>query len=267
MNGLKTRACAGVVISMLLPACDSVLGLGSLKGPPDGAAEIADTGAGSGCGHLFTILDPGDTSDTAASCVGGSGQVRDNSTGLVWARNEFVGDGGVTQAAAVAHCVALGGRLPTEAEAKSITALSCCSIVFGQPADYQCPWACAWGTWTSTASTQEGTAVYVGSEGDTSPVDLGAAGPVLCVEGSVRIGSYCSAPSTEERARTRLGCRPRACATTGWAFWCRPVRPSACLVAARAPTDQASRLATMRLRRGRRPSLSSSARTAKAPGR
>jgi hypothetical protein len=85
----------------------------------------------------FVVKDPGN-----GSRYGGSGQVLDLQTGLVWMRYPYYpSQTGQNQTQAMSYCSSLGMRLPTKEEATDI----------GMH-EATCAWPTNWSTWTSTIS-------------------------------------------------------------------------------------------------------------------
>jgi len=120
-------------------------------------------------GSGYTLLDPG---DGAAE----TGRVRDNATGLVWAR--FSGPQN-TWSGASTYCASKGLRLPTEAEGLALAAIDDCCAFGWHP-------ACTWTTWTSTEA-QAGVYAYA----VTSVLNSGTGGAAQGLESSGAFGALC----------------------------------------------------------------------------
>jgi beta-galactosidase len=122
-------------------------------------ASCGKSDASTTCGDgRYTVLAPGNGPQD------GSGRIKDNTTGLTWARfkNYPTGHG---QAAAEAYCQEQGGRLPTESEALGIA---------GTNYD-ACAWPQEWETYTITAANS-GNAWFVYSSGEENAFPVGTSG-------------------------------------------------------------------------------------------
>ncbi len=106
-------------------------------------------------------------------------QVLDNLSGLTWERASYTLPGGgsqFTQPLAVNYCAGMSMRLPTEAEALSISGIASASCAFPQP----------WSTWTTTVDpTNSGDDYFVSSSGSATPqVANNFPGAALCTSGT-----------------------------------------------------------------------------------
>ena len=128
--------------------------------------EVYDVAQCGDAGERYTISDDQNT-------------VRDNLSGLTWRRFNFtLADQGAqfTQPMAQAYCEGIGMRLPTQAEALAISAVSYASCGFPNP----------WNTWSSTpVPNQDGFAYFVSSAGASTPGIIdNSPGWALCVLGT-----------------------------------------------------------------------------------
>lgn len=137
-----------------------------------GCGTAANGTAACDAAKRFVVSDAGN-----GQRYGGSGQVLDTQTGLVWIRYPYYpAKTGQNQAQAMSYCTSLGARLPTQDEA----------VAIGMQ-EASCAWPTNWSTWTSTASgTQVVIAFATGQSILANPAvgdwgDGSDGGDVLCV--------------------------------------------------------------------------------------
>jgi hypothetical protein len=174
-------------LALVLAACG---GSSSTVGDSGTAASGGTSGSGGNSSTDGTVC-PGGRYTVVVVGTGpddGSGQVRDNTTGLLWMQYPYkfsgacqcgnyasvgcTGPGCGTQDQSTSYCTSVGMRLPTEDEARTIA----------KNPD-TCAWPAGWaGTWTSGGNGADGTAEFIFDDGSSTNLwAINVGGTVLCV--------------------------------------------------------------------------------------